>query len=451
MDYTTHSKETIEHLLDKIGKSSIQELFASIPESIKAKHPPFDKPGSTEQDLLEYFSKLSQKNNICNSVFIGGGAYNHYAPSVINHIISRAEFQTAYTPYQAEVSQGTLQTIFEFQSIMADLTGMEISNASMYDGASSAAEAVLMAHRLSKRKKSEFLISKFMHPEYIETIRTYTHHLGLKMRFMDIDKDGRISEDFLKNTDWDNIFAVIYQSPNFYGILEDHQMISSYVRDIERAYSICIINEISSLGILEPPGAFGIDITAGEAQALGLPLSYGGPYLGFLATKLDYVREVPGRLVGATNDADGNRGFVLTLATREQHIRRENATSNICTNQALCALSALIYIAMLGNNGLYDASYQSFQKAGYLRELLASVPGINIPYKGAIYNEFVYSTGDKDASAVIEAMEKRGVYAGIPLSKFDRSAGNLILTAVTENNTAEEIEYYASCLKEVLQ
>lgn len=451
MDYTTHSKETIEELLKITGRKSIDELFSSVPENIKGQHPAFDKEGATEQELLAYFSSLSFKNNVCNSLFIGAGAYNHYCPSAVNHLISRAEFQTAYTPYQAEVSQGTLQTIFEFQSLMADLTGMDISNASLYDGASSAAEAILMAYRLARGKKTEFLISRLMHPEYIETIKTYTHHLGLKMSFMDCDESGCIAEEALKGVNWDHVFAVVYSSPNFYGIIEDHQKIASYVKDKTNTYSICIINEITSLGILEPPGSFGIDITAGEAQALGLPLSYGGPYLGFLTTRLEYVRDLPGRLVGATTDADGNRGFVLTLATREQHIRRENATSNICTNQALCALSALIYMAMLGNNGLYDVSHQSRHKAGYLKKLISGIPGVKIPYKGATYNEFVYSIEKMDATDVIKAMEKKFIYAGIPLSKFFKNEKNMILVAVTENNTAQEIERYAECLKEVLQ
>lgn len=444
MDYTTHSDETIKELLDKIGKSSIEELFSSVPEDILGKHPEFNGEGSTEQELNEYFSRLSMKNNVCNSLFIGAGAYNHFSPSVINHMISRAEFQTAYTPYQAEISQGTLQTIFEFQSLMANLTEMEISNASLYDGASSAAEAILMAYRLAKGKKKEFLISKLTHPEYIETIKTYTHHLGLKMSFIDHDDNGSLCMESLNKVNWDNIFAIAYSTPNYYGIIEDHQEIASKIKDLEKVYSICIINEITSLGLFEPPGKFGIDIVAGEAQALGLPLSYGGPYVGFLTTKLEYSREVPGRLVGATKDAEGNIGFVLTLATREQHIRREKATSNICTNQALCALSATIYLSLNGKNGLYDVSLQSFQKANYLKELLSSIPGIIMPYTGNIYNEFVYKTQNRSASDLLEGLSKKGIYGGIPIKD------DMVLTAVTENNSREEIERYAECLREMM-
>lgn len=451
MDYTTHSEKTIKEILQKIGKSSIDELFFSIPEHIRKKHPDFVKPGSNEQELKEYSGRISIRNNVCNTMFLGGGAYNHYSPSVINHIISRAEFQTAYTPYQAEVSQGTLQTIFEFQSLMANLTEMEISNASLYDGASAAAEAILMAHRLTRGKKSEFLISSLMHPEYIETIKTYTHHLGLKMSFIEYDEYGCLALEKLEKADWDNVFALVYASPNFYGIIEDHKIISDIVKEKEKTFSICIINEMTSLGLLEAPGKFGIDIVAGEAQALGIPLSYGGPYLGFLTTKKEYVREIPGRLVGATTDADGERGFVLTLATREQHIRRENATSNICTNQALCALGASIYLSMLGRNGLREVAHQSFQKANYLKKVISSVPGITIPFMGTTYNEFVYRTESRNSADIIKGMEKHGIYAGIPLSKFCPDCADLILTAATEVNSADEINRYADCLREVLK
>lgn len=450
MDYTTHSEDTIKKLLKEIGKSSIAELFSSVPDAILDRHPAFNSPGSTEQELLEYFNKLAMKNNICNSLFMGGGAYNHYTPSIIGHLTSRAEFQTAYTPYQSEISQGTLQTIFEFQGLMADLTKMEISNASLYDGASSAAEAILMAYRLAKGKKNEFLISRLVHPEYLQTIKTYIHHLGLKMSLVDFDENGNLSSIDESKFDWDNIFAFVYQSPNFYGIIEDHQKVSDLTSDKDKLFSICIINEMTSLGLFEPPGKFGTDIVAGEAQALGLPLSYGGPYLGFLTSKLEYAREIPGRLVGATRDSDGERGFVLTLATREQHIRREKATSNICTNQALCALSAAIYLSLLGRNGLYDVSMQSYQKAHYLKDKLSELKGISIPYKGHFYNEFVYEVPGISSGEILTNMKDKGIYAGIPLSLFSPNKDNMLLTAVTENNSKGDIDRYIACLREIL-
>ena len=373
MNYVTHTSKDVKDMLQVLGKNSIDELFATIPKAILDSHPSFDAPGLTEQEVSRYFQGLAGAIRHDNTLFVGAGAYNHFTPSIVSHILSRAEFYTAYTPYQAEVSQGTLQSIFEFQSLMAELTGMEIANASLYEGASAAAETVLMAYRLAKGKKKTLLVSALLHPEYLQTIRTYTRHLGLSIQSIGFRPDGTLDTAALNQAVTDDVFAIIYGSPNFFGIIEDHQAINAVKG--ESAKTICMIQEITSLGLLQPPAAFGCDICAGEAQGLGLPLGFGGPYLGFLSTSFAYVRELPGRLAGATTDEAGNRGFVLTLATREQHIRREKATSNICTNQALCALAATIYLAVMGK-GLADVARQSHRKARYFASLYKSSNGL---------------------------------------------------------------------------
>jgi len=374
--------------------------------------------------------------------FLGAGAYRHYIPSVVDAIISRPEFYTAYTPYQPEVSQGTLQAVFEYQTMVSRLTGMEVTNASMYDGATAVAEAVLMAHRI--RKGAKALVAGSLHPFYRWVLKTYVKNFPIEIVEVPWTDEGRVDQEALGNFLQDDVFTVLVQSPNFFGVIEDLESIAERARD-NKAVMISSFTEALSLPVLKSPGECGVDIVAGEGQSFGIPLSFGGPYLGIFSTNMKHVRKMPGRVVGMTEDAAGNRGFVLTLSTREQHIRREKATSNICTNQGLCALMASVYLSYAGRSGLRTTAKQNISKAQYAMETLEKVPGVKRRFSGPIFNEFVLRLPVSPHEFALFC-KGENVVPGVPLGWFYPEMNQDILICATESNRKEEIDAMADIL-----
>src|SRR5687768_3430485 len=384
--YISNAGDDIREMLATIGVDSIDRLFDTIPADVQLKEL-LDIPGPwSEIESRRWFRELASRNKTAadHVSFLGGGAYAHYQPSCVDHLIQRAEFLTAYTPYQPEVSQGTLQSIFEYQTHQCLLTGLDVANASMYDGSTALCEAVLLAERLSKGKK-KVALAKSIHPHYLQTVRTYIQNLGIEIVEIPWGADGRIDLDALRSS-CDGAFAIAVQSPNFFGVIEDYDAVGVTAGEITK---IAVVAEATSLGILTPPGEHGFDICVGEGQAWGIPTQFGGPYVGFMVVRDALKRHMPGRLVGETVDVDGKRAYVLTLAAREQHIRRGKATSNICTNQALIALAANMYLSLLGKEGLREVALQCAQKAAYLRKKLQAISSIELPFSGPVYNEFV--------------------------------------------------------------
>ncbi len=432
-------------MMAKIGISSLDELFSTIPKDIMLKRELNVPSPMTELELIQLFEKITQKNNYHNYLsFLGAGAYFHVIPCIVDYLSSRGEFISPYTPYQPEVSQGTLQVIFEFQTLICQLTGMDVANASLYDGASAAAEAVLMAHRL--KGKSKVIIAKTLHPHYRRVIQTYVKNLGVEIEEIKYSETGEFDlKDLRKKLD-DKTAAVVFQSPNFMGIIENLKKISDLAHSVQ-ALSIVVVTEPVSLGILEAPGKLGADIVAGEGQSFGLPLSFGGPYLGFMACCKEYIRQFPGRIVGQTKDVDGKRGFVLTLSTREQHIRREKATSNICTNQAWCALRATIFLETLGREGLKELAWQNIQKANYALEKLSQIKGIKRKFKGNSFNEFVLEFSGS-FEKISGFLRKKGIVGGLNLGEYYPELKKCVLVCVTEMHKREEIDKLAAILKE---
>jgi glycine dehydrogenase subunit 1 len=430
-------------MLAAIGVSSVEELFASVPAPVRQK-PDLPAPLS-EIEVRRFLGGMSARNAHARETafFLGGGVYNHYVSSIADQMLYRAEWLTSYTPYQPEVSQGTLQSIFEFQTHICLLTGLEVANASLYEGASALVEALLMAERLVKGRRRAVL-SAGIHPEYRETVRTYFANLGLEVVEVPVDAAGVTDARALAAAVDASTFAVAVQSPNFYGIVEDWRT-GSEIAGSAGAMSIAVVAEAASLGMLSPPGAGGADIACGEAQSLGVPMHNGGPLLGFLSCKIDHQRQIPGRLVGQTRDAEGRRAFCLTLSTREQHIRREKATSNICTNQGLMALASNIHMSLLGKDGLREVALQSHAKAEYLKAAIARLPGFRIPFPGPTFNEFVVEAPG-DAAGLIARLAWRKILAGIALSRYDRADARRFLVAVTELNTREEMDALVAAL-----
>lgn len=431
-------------MLAKIGVADAEELFSSIPEDIRLNRA-LDTPKTlTEPELTAYFDNLAHANTSENYMsFLGAGAYPHIIPSVVDYLSSRGEFVSPYTPYQAEVSQGTLQVIFEFQTLICQLTGMDIANASLYEGASGAAEAVLMAHRL--KKKPKVLLAGMLHPQYKEVIRTYTQNLGIVLEEIRYMNTGGIDQEDLRKKLEDQTSAVVIQSPNFIGVIEDLKIVSTLAHE-HNALSVVVVAEPVSLGILESPGKLGADIVTGEGQSFGLPLSFGGPYLGFMACSKDFIRQFPGRIVGETSDVEGRRGYVLTLSTREQHIRRERATSNICTNQALCALRATIFLETLGQDGLRELAWSNVQKAHYAAKECGRVKGVTKKFEGAFFNEFVLSF-DKPWNKIASALRDKGIIGGLSLEPLFPELKNCALFCVTERHAKADIDKLASALQ----
>jgi glycine dehydrogenase subunit 1 len=430
-------------MLRTVGVADVEALLERIPAKARLARE-LDVPAAlAEGDLVAHLRDLAARNAHADEYasFLGAGAYDHYIPAVINHLLLRGEFFTAYTPYQPEASQGTLRTIYEYQTMIAELTGMDVANASLYDGASSLAEAALMAHSATEGRE-QIAISRGVNPLYRQVVETYLEGPGLKIKSAPLG-DGITDPDGLRKTLSQHTAAVVIQYPNFFGCLEDLRALAEIAHGAGAL--LIVVADPINLGLLTPPGASGADIVVGEGQGLGVPMSFGGPNLGVFAAKQELVRRMPGRLVGATVDVDGQRGFVLTLQTREQHIRREKATSNICTNVALCALMATIYVAILGKRGLRKVGELSTAKAHYAARELGKIPGVRLRFNAPFFKEFTLQL-PKSPERVIKRLMKDRLLAGVPLKGFDRAYKDCLLVAVTERRTKEEIDAYAAAL-----
>jgi glycine dehydrogenase subunit 1 len=444
MRYIPHTEEDIRKMLDAIGVKTLEDLFQTIPKEYRLFKPLNLPEPLSETDLLRHFQGLQVP---IMSSFLGAGAYHHFVPAVVSSLVSRSEFYTAYTPYQSEISQGTLQAIFEYQTLMCQLTGMEVSNASLYDGASSLAEAVLMANRITRRKK--VLLSLAIHPEYRRVIQTYIDPDQQEIVLIPYQKDeGRTDEKILFDLLKEDVSVVVIQNPNFFGVIEDLHPIAERIHNCG-GLMIVGFSEAIAYGILQPPGAMGADIVAGEGQSLGIPVSYGGPYLGIFTTRERFVRNMPGRLVGETIDLDGKRGFVLTLATREQHIRRERATSNICTNEGLCALMATVFLSCLGKEGLKELAMMNLSKTEYAKKVISRIRGCKLNFTAPTFNEFVLRIEGKPEE-VLEKLKKEKILGGFSLAKFYPELDHHFLVTVTEMNKKEEIDRWANTLERAL-
>jgi glycine dehydrogenase subunit 1 len=438
MRYIPNSPEEREEMLEVVGLKSADELFRSIPADVQLNRALNITEPLSELEVIGAMEEMAAKNTAATKPsFLGAGVYAHYSPTIVDHLIQRSEFFTSYTPYQPEISQGTLQYIFEFQTLIAQLTGMDVANASMYDGSTATAEAVLMAQRVTRRDK--ILIAETIHPEYVEVTRTYTKHGDSTFETVGFDsKSGRISDSDLSKLD-DKTAALVVQSPNFFGCVEDLQSLADKTHAVGALF-IVVVTEAISLGLLKSPGACGADIVVGEGQSFGIPMSFGGPHVGLFATRDKFVRQMPGRLCGIAYDKNGNRGFVLTLSTREQHIRREKATSNICTNQGLIALAATIYMESLGKKGLQEVAAQNAQKAAYAKKQIAGIEGFSIPFQAPTFNEFVVRA-PRNATEVLEKLRtEKGIIGGLALSKYYSGNDNDFLVCVTETNTKAQID-----------
>ncbi len=424
-------------MLRTIGATAIDELFRDIPAQVRLNRPLDLPPALSDPELMAQLRQLAARNGDCERLtcFLGAGAYDHYVPSVVWHLAGRGEFLTAYTPYQAELMQGELQAGYEYQSMVCELTGMDVANASMYDGASATAEAAVMARDLTKRE--EVLISTAVHPEYRQVLKTYVRPLGLtvvEVPYQNGVTDLQAIEQVLS----DRTAAIVVQHPNFFGCLEDGAALAELVHRAG-ALLVVAIAEPLSLGILKPPGAWGADIVAGEGQPLGNQLNFGGPYLGMLATRQEFVRRLPGRLVGATVDTEGRRGFVLTLQTREQHIRREKATSNICTNEALLALAAAVYMAALGKQGLRQVAELNLRKAAYAKAAIARLGGYALPFPAPTFNEFVIRT-PLPPDELNRRLLDHAILGGAAVGRWYPELADCWLVCVTEQRTRAEVD-----------
>jgi len=435
MRYIPNSPEERENMLADIGLTSAADLFRSIPADVQLNRPLKITDPLAESEVIDAMERMAAKNTAeTKSSFLGAGVYSHFSPTVVDHLIQRSEFFTSYTPYQPEISQGTLQYIFEFQTLICQLTGMEVANASMYDGSTAMAEAYLMAQRVTRRDK--IVVATSVHPEYREVARTYTQHGLAEIVSVSFDEEtGRLTD--LSGLD-DKTAALVVQSPNFFGCIEDLKALADAAHAVG-ALLVVVVTEGISFGLLKSPGACGADIVVGEGQSFGIPMSFGGPHVGLFATQEKYVRQMPGRLCGVAYDKNGNRGFVLTLSTREQHIRREKATSNICTNQGLIALAATIYMETMGKKGLQEVAVQNAQKAAYAAKQIAAIAAFSVPFSAPSFNEFVVR-GPRPATEVLAGLREKGIIGGLPLSKYYSGRENEFLVCVTEVSSREKID-----------
>ena len=447
MHYLPLTPEDEKKILNRLGVGSFSELIDRIiPPEIQFKGKAGLPPAVSELEVRKILHSIAGENhNTFDFIsFLGAGVYDHYIPAIIDSIISRSEFYTAYTPYQAEVSQGTLQSIFEYQSVICELTKMEVANASMYDGGSALAEACHMSCAINNRKK--IILSELIHPFYQKVTRTYTKECGVEIVIAP-QREGITDIDKLNDLVDDDTACVAIQHPNFYGFLESTEEISEITHK-KGALLISVVDPLS-LGVITPPGDYNTDIAVGEGQGMGIAQGFGGPLLGIFATKMEFVRFMPGRVVGETTDVEGRRGFVLTLQTREQHIRREKATSNICTNEALCALSSLIYLCTLGKQGIIEIGNQCLAKSHYLYNRLKEIRGIKPVYNREFFKEFLIQT-DKPAQEIVDKLLEYKIFAGVPLTIFDNNLKNQLLIAVTEKRTKEELDRFADILKKII-
>ena len=451
MRYLPHTPDDVRDMLEVIGADSLDELFASIPAGMRLERKLELPRGLPECHLKEHVEHIAAANTNASQVasFVGAGIYNHYVPAAVGQLLLRSELYTAYTPYQPEVSQGTLQAIFEFQTMIARLLAMDVSNASLYDGSTAAAEAILMAQRVFRNKRERVVLAGSIHPEYLEVSRTYLTDPDRILTRVPPGADGRIDMIRLEGAMGDHVAGVMVQYPNFYGLLEDLQAVRR-IADNSGALMLVVFSEPIAFGMLAPPGCFGADIVFGEGQSLGMPVSCGGPLLGIMTARQKYVRSIPGRLVGKTTDRHGNDAYVVTLATREQHIRRARATSNICTNEGLCAMSASIYMSLLGNRGLSKLAELNHHASRHLGARLAAIRGVSLPYaQTPWFNEFVVEL-PRNAADVFEKMSAEGVVPGVPLSRFFPDQENRLLVTTTELNSSEQMDDYCSLLGDLV-
>ncbi len=453
MTYIPHTDAERRQMLDMIGVERIEDLFQDVPERVR--FPKLDLPPAlSEMEVMWELQGLAEANADLEHfpTFLGAGAYHHFIPSTVDYVISRGEFYTAYTPYQPEISQGTLQAMFEYQSLIANLTGMDVSNASHYDGATSLAEAVILALSTFKHKRRKVILSPAIHPEYRQVVRTYTQGMGLNVTG-DEDPSLRSGQaltadlSLLLNRLDENTACLCLQVPDFFGRLEDVRGVAETVHNAGALF--VVVCDPISLGLFQPPGAYGADVVVGEGQSLGIPLSYGGPYLGFFATRSEYVRRMAGRLVGETVDADGRRGYVLTLSTREQHIRRERATSNICTNQGLMALAAAVYLSTMGKCGLRQVAELCYHKAHYAAAQIAGLEKYAVVSDRPFFKEFVVRCPLPVAEINAILLEDYGIIGGYDLSTHYPHLRNHMLVCVTEVNTREEIDEFVEALRAI--
>lgn len=446
MNYVPHTEKEKKEMLETIGVSSIKDLFACIPDALKISD--LNVPeGLSEYATLRLLKELSEKNRVPKLSFLGAGAYEHFIPAAVEQLLLRGEFFTAYTPYQPEASQGTLQAIFEYQTMICELTGMDVCNASLYDGASALAEGVLLAVHATGRKK--VVLSGALHPLYRRVVESYVQGINVKFKTSAFDpKTGVMDVDDVKKQVDANTACVVAQSPNFLGCLETRL---SDIRDITTSAGALLVSCVNpiSLGVLKPPGEYGADVVCGEGQSLGIPLSYGGPYLGFFAAREQWVRRMPGRIAGQTVDTQGRRAFCLTLQTREQHIRREKATSNICTNQGLLALAACMTMAYLGKQGMRVIGKLNISKSHYAKEKLCEIKGVEPAFSSPFFNEFVVRV--PQAKKVCKKLAKKNITAGLILEKYFPKLKDHILVCVTETKTKDDMDAFVNEMKGIVE
>jgi glycine dehydrogenase subunit 1 len=435
MSYVPSTREQREEMLRVVGVKDYRGLYRDVPQQMLLDRPLDIPEGMSESEVTRAVSAMAAKNVVFPTILRGAGAYDHYIPAVVKSIPAKEEFLTAYTPYQAEMSQGVLQSIFEYQTMICELTGMDVSNASVYDGATAAAEAAAMCR---DRKRRVTLISGAMHPDAINTVRTYCYGTGDELKIVPA-KDGKTDPDALRTMLTEDVSAFIVQQPNFFGQLEDVEALGEAVHAAGAMY-VMSCNPIA-LGIMKTPRDCGADVAVGEGQPLGMPIGFGGPYLGFMATTEKHMRKLPGRIVGETVDSKGERAYVLSLQAREQHIRREKASSNICSNEALCALTASVYLATVGPDGLAETARQSMAKAHYLCRGLTALPGVELVFKGEFFHEFVTTLPKRDE--VLAALEKAGILGGLPIEEG-------VLWCATEKAARAELDRAVAIVKEVL-
>ena len=451
MPFIPHTRQDVGEMLATIGASSIEELFDEIPQNLRVKDLPALLPALTEMQLARLMRERAEKDTV-SSCFIGAGAYEHHIPAVVWDVTSRGEFMTAYTPYQAEASQGTLQLLYEYQTMMASLMALDVSNASLYDGGSALAEAILMAVRSHRKNKlHRVLLPQTVHPHYRQVVKAIVSQQDIEIVEIPFDPNtGRTSIEALDTLAKENITALVIPQPNFFGVLEEVNALTNWAHQ-HHAFAIAVVNPLSS-ALLKPPGQWGdrgVDIACGEGQPLGVPMASGGPYYGFLCCKQEYVRQLPGRIVGRTVDQEGKQGFVLTLQAREQHIRRAKATSNICTNQGLLVTASTIYMSLMGPKGLRRVAEVCHQNLTLLQEKLANVEGVRCLFSSPKFHEMVLQL-NQPVDAVLMALAKQKIQGGFSLKKHYPELGESLLVCVTETKTPEDIEFFVKKLQEVL-
>jgi glycine dehydrogenase subunit 1 len=447
MRYLPHTQDEIRAMLERIGVNDVDALFLPIPEAYRLKRPLALEPALDEAQLMAHLEQLAAKNVAVQKLsFMGAGMYDHHIPPAVDQLLLRSEFYTAYTPYQPEYSQGTLQAVYEFQTLVCQLLGMEVANASMYDGASAAAEAVLMARRSTR--KSKVLVSEGLHPEYAETIRTYLAGMGEEhnIKTIKLGADGRTDVAAVSAAVDDDTACLIVGYPNFFGVVEDLGALRK-ATEASGTQLVTATAECYALSLIKPPGEFGVDIAVGEGQSLAVPPQLGGPGVGLFSCRSGGVQKMPGRLCGETVDQRGVRGYVLTLSTREQHIRRERATSNICTNHGLIALAFAIRVSMLGREGFRRTGELCLAKAEYLKGEIAKIGGFSLPYSAPTFNEFVVERASGSAAELLGKLEGHGILGGVALGRFDKARDRQFLVACTERHTREDLDRFLKALR----